>query len=332
MSGIGIADRVLDCTVVAGYTSVGYRIRERGWEQRDLPRMDGRVVLVTGATSGIGRAAAEGFASLGAAVRILARDRRRGELARDEIVAQSGNSDVAIELCDLSDLAAVRAFGARFGARAGRLDVLVNNAGVLTGERLLSPDGLELTFATNVLGPFVLTNMLAQLLERSAPSRVINVSSGGMYTQRLHIEDLQMAAQEFDGAVAYARTKRIEVILTEMWAQRLKDTGVVVHAMHPGWVATPGLAASLPRFYRLSRPLLRTPQQGADTVVWLGAAPEPARSSGRFWHDRRARPTDRVRWTRESHEERARLWAECERLSGGAGEHALTLHRGPTER
>jgi len=332
MSGIGIADRVLDCTVIAGYTSVGYRIRERGWEQRDLPRMDGRVVLVTGATSGIGRAAAEGFARLGATVRILARDPRRGGLARDEIVAQSGNSDVAVELCDLSNLASVRAFGARFSARAERLDVLVNNAGVLTGERVLSADGIELTFATNVLGPFLLTNTLLKLLERSAPSRVINVSSGGMYTQRLHVDDLQMAGEAFDGAVAYARTKRIEVILTEMWAQRLKDTGVVVHAMHPGWVDTPGLASSLPRFYRLTRPFLRTPRQGADTIVWLGAAPEPDCSTGRFWHDRRARPTDRVPWTKESHEERARLWAECERLSTDAGEPALTVHRGPTER
>ena len=136
-----------------------------------------------------------------------------------------------------------------------------------------------------------------------------------MYTQRLHADDLQMAGEKFDGPVAYARSKRIEVILTELWAERLKDAGVLVHAMHPGWVDTPGLAASLPRFRRLTRPLLRTPQQGADTIVWLGAASEPARRSGEFWHDRRVRPTHRVPLTKESAEQRARLWVECERLS-----------------
>jgi NAD(P)-dependent dehydrogenase (short-subunit alcohol dehydrogenase family) len=125
-----------------------------------------------------------------------------------------------------------------------------------------------------------------------------------------------MAREEFDGPTAYARTKRAQVILTELWAERLRGAGVVVHAMHPGWAATPGLKASLPRFYSMTKRLLRTPLQGADTIVWLGAAPEPARSSGGFWHDRRRRPTHRVPWTKETPEDRERLWAECERLSG----------------
>jgi dehydrogenase/reductase SDR family member 12 len=316
MNGMSLIDTLLDRTVVGGYTSVGYRVRERAWRPRELPRMDGRVALVTGATSGIGLAAAEGFARLGASVRILARDQRRGERARAEIAARSGSGEIGLELCDLSDLTSVRRFAERFSAQAARLDVLVNNAGVLTSERALSADGIEMTLATNVLGPFLLTKMLMGLLQRSAPSRVINVSSGGMYTQRLHVEDLQMARESFDGPTAYARTKRIEVILTELWAERTKHTGVVVHAMHPGWVDTPGLAASLPRFHRLTRPLLRTPRQGADTIVWLGAAREPIHSSGRFWHDRRARPTHYMPWTKESTGDRERLWAECKRLSG----------------
>jgi len=324
MSGTGLIDTALDRSVIAGYTSVGYRIRDRAWDPGDLAPMDGQVVLVTGATSGIGLAAAEGFAKLGASVRILARDAQRGERTRAEIAARSGNCEVALELCDLSELTAIRGFAERFSTQEARLDVLVNNAGVLTGERTLSADGIELTFATNVLGPFLLTDTLMGLLERSTPSRVINVSSGGMYAQRLHVDDLEMAREEFDGPVAYARTKRIEVILTELWAERTKHAGVLVHSMHPGWVDTPGLAASLPRFHRLTRPLLRTPQQGADTIVWLGAAREPTRSSGRFWHDRRARPTHYLPWTRESAEERDRLWAECERLTG--------IDRGPALR
>jgi len=311
-----LLDTILDRTVVAGYTSVGYRIRSGTWSPAELPSMDGKAVLVTGATSGLGLAAAEGFARLGAAVWLLARNDERGEHARQEVVARTGNRAVRVGLCDLSDLKAVRRFAERFSGEVSRLDVLVNNAGALLGERRLSVDGIELTFATNVLGPFLLTNLLTPLLEKSAPARIVNVSSGGMYTQRIHVEDLQSAHGEFDGATAYARTKRAQVILTEQWAEQLDGSGVVAHAMHPGWADTPGLESSLPRFYRAARRLLRTPQEGADTIVWLGAAPEPARCSGGFWHDRRERPTHRVPWTRESAADRDRLWAECERLSG----------------
>jgi dehydrogenase/reductase SDR family member 12 len=141
-----------------------------------------------------------------------------------------------------------------------------------------------------------------------------------MYTQRLHLDDLQMERGEFDGTVAYARTKRAEVVLTELWAQRLEGSGVVVHAMHPGWADTPGVRSSLPTFYKSTRPLLRTPEQGADTIVWLAAAAEPARSTGGFWHDRRRRPTHRLPWTRESVAEREALWAACERLTSDNGE------------
>jgi dehydrogenase/reductase SDR family member 12 len=312
-----LLDTILDRTVVAGYTRIGYRVRrDIVWSPDELRPMDGKVVLVTGATSGLGLAAAEGFARLGATVWLLARDEQRGERARAEIVARSGNDDVQVGLCDLSDLKTVRRFAERFSGQAPRLDVLVNNAGALLGERALSVDGIELTFATNVLGPFLLTNMLIPLLEQSARARIVNVSSGGMYTQRIHLDDLQMTREEFDGPTAYARTKRAQVILTELWAQRLSGTGVLVHAMHPGWTDTPGLQSSLPRFYSLTKWLLRTPRQGADTIVWLGDACEPARSSGGFWHDRRQRPTHRVPWTKEASGDGERLWMECERLSG----------------
>jgi NAD(P)-dependent dehydrogenase (short-subunit alcohol dehydrogenase family) len=311
-----LLDTILDRTVIAGYTRIGYRMRRGMWSTAEEQPMSGKVVLVTGGTSGLGLAAAEGFARLGATVRLLARSEQRGERARAQIVARSPDSDVRVGLCDLSDLESVRQFAERFGDEMGRLDVLVNNAGTLTSERTLSVDGIELTFATNVLGPFLLTNLLLPLLEQSKPARIVNVSSGGMYTQRIHLDDLQMGDEEFDGATAYARTKRAQIILSELWAERLQDTGVVVHAMHPGWVDTPGLKSSLPRFYGLTKPLLRTPQEGADTIVWLGAAPEPARSSGGFWHDRRERPTHRVPWTKQTPQDHKRLWAECERLSG----------------
>jgi len=311
-----LLDDVLDRTVVAGFTSLGYRIRSRGWSASALPRMDGKVVLVTGASSGLGLAAAEGFARLGATVWLVVRSRERGEQARLRIAERCGNGDLHVGLCDLSELESVRRFAEHFRDQASRLDVLVNNAGVMTEAREVSADGIELTFATNVVGPFLLTNLLMPLLEKSAPARIINVSSGGMYTQKLRVDDLQSELGEFDGPKAYARTKRAEVILTEIWAEQLAGTGVVVHSMHPGWADTPGVRSSLPRFYAVTRPLLRTPAQGADTIVWLGAATEPGLSSGRLWHDRRPRSTNWLPSTRETRQERERLLAECARLSG----------------
>ncbi|MDQ6822050.1 MAG: SDR family NAD(P)-dependent oxidoreductase [Actinomycetota bacterium] len=316
-----LLDSALDRTVVGGYTSIGYRIRSRAWNDAELPRMDGKVVLVTGASSGLGLGAAEGFGRLGATVWLVVRSASRGEVARRTLVSRSGNRDVRVGLCDLSELASVRQFAECFIDQAPRLDVLVNNAGVMSERPAVSPDGIELTLATNVVGPFLLTSLLAPLLERSAPSRVVNVSSGGMYTQRLRVEDLESEGGEFDGPTAYARTKRAQVVLTELWANRLKGTGVVVHAMHPGWADTSGLRSSLPRFSRLTRPLLRTPEQGADTIVWLGAAAEPGQSSGGFWHDRRQRTTNLLPWTREISPERDRLWALCARLSGLSPSH-----------
>jgi dehydrogenase/reductase SDR family protein 12 len=219
-------------------------------------------------------------------------------------------------LCDLAELASVRRCAAAIAESAPALSVLVNNAGVLTAARELSADGIELTFATNVVGPFLLTNLLVPVLAAAAPARVINVSSGGMYAQRLRVDDLEMERGEFDGVTAYARSKRAEVVLTGLWAERLRPRGIFVHAMHPGWVDTPGVHSSLPGFYRLTKPILRTPEQGADTIVWLATAQLPGVVTGGFWHDRRRRPTHLLPRTRETEAERALLWNRCVALSG----------------
>jgi NAD(P)-dependent dehydrogenase (short-subunit alcohol dehydrogenase family) len=303
-------DTLLDRTVVPGYTRVGYRLRARGWDP--LPSMAGKVAAVTGATAGIGFAAAVGFARLGADTRLLVRSAERGEAAAAAIRDVVPDAEVAVELCDVSDLRAVRAFAERFAATERRLDVLVHNAGVLPPERALTDDGLELAFATNVAGPFLLTALLEDLLAASAPSRVIFVSSGGMYTAKLDVDALLATSGDFDGTRAYAQTKRAEVVLAERWADRLCERGVVVHAMHPGWADTPGVREALPAFRRVMAPVLRDADAGADTIVWLGAADEPLRSTGRFWHDRVARPTHRVPWTKESDGDRRRLWQACE--------------------
>ncbi|MDT0382692.1 SDR family NAD(P)-dependent oxidoreductase [Streptomyces sp. DSM 42041] len=290
-----LVDTVLDRSVVLGYGKPGLYLRRRlpGWPADD-GRMDGKVVLVTGAGSGIGLAAAAGFARRGASVRVLGRSPERAEQAA-RLTRERSGGDAAGEVrpvaCDLSSLAELRDFTERFRRQEDRLDVLVNNAGVMPDERQHSPDGVELTFATHVLAAWALTDALTPLLERAAPSRVINVTSGGQYGQSLPVGDPQSEHSSYNPKAIYARTKRAQIVLTEQWAERLRDSGVHVHAMHPGWADTKGVRTWLPVFRALTRPIVRTPEQGADTVVWMGHTPETARTTGLFWHDRRPRPT-----------------------------------------
>jgi NAD(P)-dependent dehydrogenase (short-subunit alcohol dehydrogenase family) len=282
------------------------------------PSLAERVCLVTGASGGLGLAAATAMARLGASLRLLVRDPARGEDARRRIAAETGNEDVRCELVDMSLRRSVRACAERLLAGDDPVHVLVHNAGVLPSERRETAEGLELTFATNVLGPHLLTRLLRERLVASAPARVIFVSSGGMYTQGLHVDDLQSRSGPFDGRVAYSRSKRAEVVLAERWAEELAGTGVVVHSMHPGWADTPGIKSSIPAFQRVMRPLLRTPEQGADTIVWLAAAAEPAQTTGRFWCDRQVRATHRLGRTRESAVDRDRLWHALDAIAAGA--------------
>ncbi len=191
--------------------------------------------------------------------------------------------------------------------------MLVLNAGALTHEYTVTGEGNEMTLATHVLSPFLLTRALRPLLEASAPSRVIVVASGGMYTEPLDVDALDPEPAAYDGTKAYARCKRAQVVLAEEWTRELLDTGITVNAMHPGWADTPGLRTALPGFSRVVGPLLRTPEEGADTIVWLAAAPDAADSSGLFFLDRRARAKHRLRRTRRPDEAReaARLWRLC---------------------
>jgi len=311
-----LVDRAMDVTVAPGYSRIGYGVRSAmGWERPPADALRGRTVVITGATSGLGLAAASAICGLGAEVHVLARDERRGRAAAERIAA-AGTAPVYVQQADLSSIASARAAARRFVDAHGRLDVLINDAGVLLNERSVSVDGHETTFATNVLGMFVLTNELLPALVVAAPSRVITVSSGGMYAARLDPENLESDQGAYRGADAYARSKRAEVVLTEVWSARLRRSGVAFHAMHPGWADTPGVRESLPTFYRLTRPLLRTPAQGADTIVWLAWAPEGARSTGLFWHDRRPRPTRRLPAAGDGREDHERLWRACVEACG----------------
>jgi dehydrogenase/reductase SDR family member 12 len=314
----GLVDATLEASVIGGFSRIGPEVRGRLEHWSDPPSLEGRTCLVTGASGGLGLAAGIGMARLGASLRLLVRDAGRGEDASRRIAALTGNEDVRCELVDISLRRSVRACAERLLSSGEPVHVLVHNAGVLPAERRETAEGLELTFATNVLGPHLLTRLLRERLVASAPARVVFVSSGGMYTRRLDVDDLQSRAGSFDGRIAYARSKRAEVVLAERWAEDLAGTGVVVHAMHPGWADTPGIKSSIPAFRRIMRPLLRTPAQGADTIVWLAAADEPARVTGRFWCDRHVRATHRLARTRETATDRERLWHALDALAAGA--------------
>jgi len=306
--------RIVDPFIVSSFDRTGFRIHSLAFRPEDLDvDLAGRRCLVTGANSGIGYETALALADLGAEVTLLCRSRERGEQATQQIREQTGNARVFLGTLDVSDLGSVRAAAARISTQP--VDVLVHNAGVLPAEREETDDGLELTFATHVVGPFLLTRLLRDNLEKSAAGRVIWVSSGGMYTRRLNVDDPNWTERDYDGVVAYAETKRAQVVLSELWAEALRGSSVSVLAMHPGWADTPSVKESLPRFHRLTQNILRTPAEGADTVVWLAACPRVVQSTGRFFFDREERCTHLLPFTRESEEDRRALWQLCERLS-----------------
>ncbi len=313
MTGFGQAvDAALEACVVPGFSRIGLAVRSRllpEFTAGEPPAMGGKDAIITGATSGIGYAAAVALARRGAAVHFLARDRGRAERARRGIAAESGSTRISYGLADMEDLDAVRDFARQFNASHDRLDVLIHNAGAIHPQFRADAAGNELTVLGQVIAPFLLTRLLMPALLAAAPSRVITVSSGGMYTQRLDPATLQMPRSRYRGATAYAKAKRAQVALSREWARRMAGTGVAFHALHPGWVNTPGVAAALPGFHRVTRPILLTPEKGADTIVWLAAMPPERLGSGRFWHDRRPRPEYPVPWTRGHEPGAAReLW------------------------
>ncbi len=319
-SGLGeVIDSMLEASVVGSFTRIGYAVRRRLGHWSELGTLAGRVVVITGATSGLGLATAHRLATLGADIVIVARDAERAERTRAAVQAATGRPGCHVVIAELGDLASVRRAAAEIRERYPRVHALVHNAGSLDDVRSESPQGIEQTVATHVVGPFLLTSLLEPALRAAAPARVIFVSSGGMYTEPLDVAALEMPAATYDGVRAYARAKRAQVTLTSLLADQLRDAGIVVHAMHPGWADTPGVARSLPRFRRIVGPLLRSPDEGADTLAWLVADDgAPLATTGAFWLDRRPRSTHRLARTRaaETLEERARLWAWVHERSG----------------
>ena len=278
--------------------------------------MRGKTAMVTGASTGIGKETARALAKMGANVVMVSRDRIRGESALAELSAEGGNGEIELMLADLSSQREVRRLAREFEAGHDRLEVLVNNAGGTFHERGSTEDGIERTFALNHLAPFLLTNLLLDVLEKSAPARVVNVASGAHAMGRIDFDDLR-GERRYSPSRAYAQAKLANVMFTYELARRLKGTGVTANAAHPGFVATGfhdrnrGLAR-LVVDYVIRPTVMVPPDKGAETVVYLASSPEVEGATGGYFAKKEPKASSKRSKDREA---ARRLWEASEELT-----------------
>jgi NAD(P)-dependent dehydrogenase (short-subunit alcohol dehydrogenase family) len=245
--------------------------------------------MVTGANSGIGKATAVGLAGLGATVVLVCRDRGRGERAMADIREKTGNSSLELYLADFASLQSVRDLAKEYAGSHNSLHVLVNNAGVAQVTRSVTADGFETTFEVDYLSQFLLTNLLLDVIKRSAPSRIVIVSSTSHYGGHLDMDDLQME-KDYGVMRAYGRAKLAQVLFTYELARRLEGTGVTANCLHPGAVATNIWGrplGPLSFIMKVNRLFLISPEKGAETPVYLASSPDVAEVTGKYFDDRR---------------------------------------------
>jgi NAD(P)-dependent dehydrogenase (short-subunit alcohol dehydrogenase family) len=288
---------------------------ERPERERHGGGMDGKVCLITGATSGIGKATAMGLANMRASVVMVGRDRGRGEAALAEIKEGSANASVDLMLADLSSQEDIRRLADEFKEAYPRLDVLINNAGVIRSKRVTTTDGIEMTFAVNHLAYFLLTNLLLDVLKASAPSRIVNVSSGEQRNGTIDFDDLQ-GEKGYKTAKAYGQSKLANVLFTYELARRLEGTGVSANCLHPGAGVRTNLGSGVSGVFgftvRALTPLMKSPEKGAETSIYLASSPEVEGLSGRYFVKKaEARSSD------VSHDKRMarRLWEASAELT-----------------
>jgi retinol dehydrogenase 14 len=277
--------------------------------------MGGKTVLVTGGTSGIGKASAVALAAMGASVVIVGRNPERGEAALRDIRAHSHSESLELMLADLSVQDEVRRLADEFLERHDRLDVLANNAGLVQSKRTETADGIETTLAVNHLAPFLLTNLLLDRLKESAPSRVITVSSEAQRWGNIDFDDIQ-STRKYRGFPVYGMTKLANIMFTYELAERLKGTSVTANCLHPGPVGTnfgKNNAGPMALFFRLGKPFMRSPEQGADTLVWLAASSDVEDVSCGYFSDRKEIEAKEIAHDPAA---RLRLWEISEELTG----------------
>ena len=282
-------------------------------EQQDS--MKGKIVLITGATSGIGRETALGLARKGATLVLVGRSREKLGRTISEIAAQTGNQQIDSLVCDLTSMESVRKLAGDFKAKYQRLDVLINNAGETVNERRVTVDGYEYTLALDHLSHFLLTSLLMDIIKKSAPSRIINVSSSAHMFGHLDFDDL-MGEKKYGAMRAYGQAKLANLLFTYELARRLAGTGVTVNALHPGVVKTnfgAGMKGRWRIFITLGKPFNISARKGAETSIYLASSPEVARVSGKYFAKKKEK-----RSSKESYDESVakRLWSESARLTG----------------
>ena len=308
----------LDAAVVPGFSKIGYAIRKRLGNWLPISGFDlrGKNVVITGPTSGLGKEVARQLAPTGANLVLVARNEEKCARVIDEITPLCTGSKPVFVRAEMGDLESVRSACAAIHQQFSHIDVLIHNAGALLNSRQVSPQGIEQTIASHVVGPFLMTTLLLPLMDGG---RVVTVSSGGMYSSGLPAfnngETLEMPIHKYGGSKQYAIAKRAQVTLTQMWSKREPQTEFV--SMHPGWADTPGVQESIPGFRRVTAPILRSASEGADTIAWLAAVNPLPGASGTFWSDREIRPTHKTPQSRKLDTEvnRQSLWQQVEQMS-----------------
>ncbi|XP_073779345.1 DHRS-12_like_SDR_c-like domain-containing protein isoform X2 [Danio rerio] len=304
------------------FTKGAFLSASKNFVEKDLETsMAGRSFMITGANSGIGKAAAMAIAKKGGTVHMVCRNKDKAEEARAEIVKESGNKEIYVHILDLSETKKVWEFVESFKKKYKTLNVLINNAGCMMTKREVNGEGLEKSFASNSLAVFIFIKSLIPLLEKSPDPRVITVSSGGMLVQKLRTGNLQSQRGRYDGTMVYAQNKRQQVVMTEQFAKA--HPSIHFSVMHPGWVDTPTIANAMPDFHSSMKERLRTPEQGADTVVWLAVSEAAAKNpSGRFYQDRKMVSAHLpLAWTHSSQLEDQKFMSVMEDLAKGFQPH-----------
>lgn len=248
--------------------------------------LSGKICLVTGATSGIGKETARALAAMGAHVVIAARNIELAERVKQEFITTTGNTSIDVMLCDFVSFASIMTFAKSFKAKYNRLHILVNNAGLMERERKVSRDGIELTFAVNHLAPFLLTKLLLDTIKASAPARIVNVSSDAHKGAVINFEDIE-GKKSFSGWKAYGQSKLANILFTRHLATMLRGSGVTVNCLHPGVVAT-GFFEFLPAPLQfIAKIFMLTPEKGAETSIYLASSPEVENVSGEYFNKKK---------------------------------------------
>ena len=307
---------LLDTAIVPGFSRIGFLARSRinHWDQVSSYDLSGKVVVITGPTSGLGKECVRILAPTGAQLVLVARNKEKCEDGISSVRYICTGPEPMCVVAEMGDLPSVGRAAREIATHFAQVFAIVHNAGALLNSREVSPQGIEQTVASHVLGPHLLTTVLLPNLI-ATQGRVVTVSSGGMYSAELPNIDgkrtLEMRPDIYNGSKQYAIAKRAQVTLNEIWAT--KERAVHFDSMHPGWADTPGVQESIPAFRRITKPILRSAQQGADTIAWLAAVQPIPGPSGAFWSDREVRSIHKLPMTRRSDTAQARtnLWNWC---------------------